>query len=41
MKEEMQDAFVKGYVAALEWVLNDKPTRNQIKSRVKCNKLEE
>ena len=34
--------FRKGYIAALEWVLEDKPTRNAIKCRLKCNKeLEE
>lgn len=30
--------FRKGYIAALEWVLNEKPSRNDIKSKLSWHK---
>lgn len=31
--------YRKGYTAALEWVLNAKPSKNEIKGKIKYNRM--
>lgn len=33
-----EKAFRQGYIAACEWFLEQKPTRTQVKEKVKWNK---
>ena len=33
-----EKAFRQGYIAACEWLLENKPTRTQVKEKVKWNK---
>jgi hypothetical protein len=38
MITEKEKAFRQGYIAACEWFLEQKPTRTQVKEKVKWNK---
>lgn len=39
MTTEKEKAFRQGYIAACEWFLEQKPSRNEVKEKVKWNNI--